>query len=345
MAEIKINKTAAAGVETPLTDRVSIFVDSADDKLKYKDDANTVSVVASEDYVSSWYMLNTINYFWDWSDWDVTISWSVTLTRDMYYNNLTINTWNTLIPNGYRIFVKWTLSWDWAITLNWNAWDDWTTSWTIAVWANWATALNAWTLNAVRWWTKAWTWYSYNGTPPWTNAATAAEPTIFWYTTNGSITRWNFYNKLLTLADFVWYIWSASSLYFYPYKVWAQVTWWDWHSQNSSNVFNIWWSWWGWGSGWLIWLAVNIMNFTWTITANWWAWWAWNSVSWSYSDWGNGWNWWHWWVIYLIYHTLTSLWTTSVVWWAWWAAWTWQFSNWVAWAAWSEWAVIQIPVI
>lgn len=42
-------------------------------------------------------------------DGDVTISSNTTLTRDMYYNNLTINSGRTLKTNGYKIFVKGTL--------------------------------------------------------------------------------------------------------------------------------------------------------------------------------------------------------------------------------------------
>lgn len=46
--------------------------------------------------------------FGDGSDGDVTISGATSLSRDMYYNNLTVN--DTLTTNGYRIFVKGTLS-------------------------------------------------------------------------------------------------------------------------------------------------------------------------------------------------------------------------------------------
>lgn len=45
-------------------------------------------------------------YFGDGSDGDVVISSNTTLIRDMYYNNLTVNTGITLDPNGYKIFVK-----------------------------------------------------------------------------------------------------------------------------------------------------------------------------------------------------------------------------------------------
>ena len=46
--------------------------------------------------------------FGDGSDGDVTISTNTSLSRDMYYNDLTVNA--ELNPNGYRIFVKGTLS-------------------------------------------------------------------------------------------------------------------------------------------------------------------------------------------------------------------------------------------
>lgn len=48
--------------------------------------------------------------FGDGSDGDVTISADTSLSSDMFYNNLTINTTKTLNPNGFRIFVKGTLT-------------------------------------------------------------------------------------------------------------------------------------------------------------------------------------------------------------------------------------------
>lgn len=46
----------------------------------------------------------------DGSDGDVTISGDTSLSSDMFYDDLTINTGVTLNPNGYRIFVKGTLT-------------------------------------------------------------------------------------------------------------------------------------------------------------------------------------------------------------------------------------------
>lgn len=43
-------------------------------------------------------------------DGDVTISTNVFLSRDMYYNNLTVNSGYTLFTNGFKVFVKGTLT-------------------------------------------------------------------------------------------------------------------------------------------------------------------------------------------------------------------------------------------
>jgi len=50
------------------------------------------------------------SYFGDGSDGDVTISSNTSLTRDMFYNNLTIDTSSVLNPDGFRIYVKNTLT-------------------------------------------------------------------------------------------------------------------------------------------------------------------------------------------------------------------------------------------
>ena len=43
-------------------------------------------------------------------DGNVTLTSNTTLSRDMYYNNLTINSGVTLDTNGYRVFVAGTLA-------------------------------------------------------------------------------------------------------------------------------------------------------------------------------------------------------------------------------------------
>lgn len=64
-------------------------------------------------------------FFGDGSDGDVTISSNTSLTRDMYYNNLTINNGIILSPKGYRIFVKWTLTCTGTGKIASNGWAGW----------------------------------------------------------------------------------------------------------------------------------------------------------------------------------------------------------------------------
>jgi hypothetical protein len=74
-----------------------IYRDSADGVLKRK---NPDGTVASLEAVAG------LSIFGDGSDGDVTIAASTTLTRDMFYNNLTVADGVTLRSNGFRIFVK-----------------------------------------------------------------------------------------------------------------------------------------------------------------------------------------------------------------------------------------------
>ena len=103
MAEIKINKTAAAGVETPLTDKVSIFVDSADDKLKYKNENGNIGVVASEEEVDSKISIA--------SDAEVK-AWTNT---DKFITPKTLADNYTMVSSN-QIFTRNTYSANWAVT-------------------------------------------------------------------------------------------------------------------------------------------------------------------------------------------------------------------------------------
>ena len=67
-------------------------------------DAGRVPKLETDGYLSSAFLKSS---FGDGSDGDVTISTPTTLTRDMYYDNLTVN--STLHTGGYRIFVKGTI--------------------------------------------------------------------------------------------------------------------------------------------------------------------------------------------------------------------------------------------
>lgn len=57
-----------------------------------------------------WETLPVDALFGNGADGNVTISTTVTLTRDMFYQNLTINNGGTLVPAGYRVWVRGTLT-------------------------------------------------------------------------------------------------------------------------------------------------------------------------------------------------------------------------------------------
>lgn len=72
------------------------------------DGAGTPYVVTPDQLLGS--QVNQKGFFGDGSDGDVVISGTTTLTADMNYNNLTINSSQILNTGGYRIFVRGTLT-------------------------------------------------------------------------------------------------------------------------------------------------------------------------------------------------------------------------------------------
>ena len=77
---------------------------NTDHSIYYHNDTDFKKILLSGDNATG------ISVFGDGSDGDVTISTNTSLTRDMYYDDLTINAGVTLSPSGYRIFVKGTLT-------------------------------------------------------------------------------------------------------------------------------------------------------------------------------------------------------------------------------------------
>jgi len=319
--------------------------------------------------------------FWDGSDGNVVISSNTTLTRDMFYNNLTINNGFVLSPDGYKIYVKWTLTNNWTIRRNWNNWWNWgnasaSTGWTAGAAG---VALNAGTLwDSVAWWVW-WAWVTGFSQGNGWGAGVSANPSYSatngskwwnWWDANGwganvawwdgwVSTRWTLYNKVFTLDqilsnlsnpastntttlnNFLW-----ATLYKWPWSWWG---WASWDSETGTDA-----SWWGWGwwTAWgLIWIAARIIdNTNWVIESKWWNWWNWWLIfdGWGVDIWG---SWWwaggNWGVIYLIYETLTAIWTTTLTWWTGWtaSAWTWGGGdNWANGANWSTGDLIQITV-
>ena len=301
--------------------------------------------------------------FGNWSDWDVTInSGTTTLSKDMYYNNLTITSPWILNTNWYRVFVSWTFSGNGTISRNWNNW--WSASW----WTWWSagTTLGQWSLNMEK---SAWAWANSpaNGSAgiAW-SAWTSSNPSMtniswvawwawwsaaFWWWawwSAGTSTRWSSYNtywfayamhlataQLLPTALSYWSI--ASS--------WG---WWSWATNGSVSA--TWWGWWwGGGNGWFVRIASKIWNFIWTITATWGNWWNWGNaaVSWIWwAGWGWWWGWGNWGIILRMYYELLNDCTKILTWWTGWAwgALAGNGSNWSAWTNWNTWETISIQI-
>lgn len=311
-------------------------------------------------------LLNMINtgWFWDASDWDVTISWTgtTTLTRDMYYNNLTINSWATLDPAWYRIFVRNTFSGTGTINRNGNNWGDANNN----VWGAAGATLSQGSLNAEVA-TSAWAngvnyWITNGNSATWTNAnpsmhtanwanwwtGWAPSGTTGWTWIGGTSTRWTLYNKAFS----PYLIHPATSQTTFPwqnYKWTASASgWWSGAAATTSSTWTTWWWWGGWTNWWFIWIACYNWNFTGIITSTWGNWWNW----WYSTAYGGNW-WWGWgggwggngWIVLRIYNTLQNDASFTLTWWtggAWGTALAWP--SWAAWSNGSAWTTISIQV-
>lgn len=262
--------------------------------------------------------------FGNGSDWNVTISTNTTLVRDMYYQDLTINSTIVLNTNGYRVYVAGTLTNNGIIRRNWNAWWVWTYAWFPTWWVAWA-ILNQWSLNAE---VAGWDGWSFDS-KPWVawGSANPSYTTINWASWwNGAgagggsqvggagwtSTRWALYNVIYN-------VWTLISQLANPASFTASTTQYKWPSGSGWGgcdwAPNAWCSGGGaWSNGWFIWIAANTLNNTsWVIESKWWAGWAWVAANPKFSGGGGGGQWG---VIMLIYQTLTALGTTTVTWWA-----------------------------
>jgi hypothetical protein len=75
--------------------------------------SNNGNVVATDSILDAFAKLNARNnagIYGNGTDGDVTLTVDTTLVRDMYYNNLTVNSGVTLTTAGYRVFVLGTLN-------------------------------------------------------------------------------------------------------------------------------------------------------------------------------------------------------------------------------------------
>lgn len=297
----------------------------------------------------NWTKLLAVEFF-DWSDWDVTISTSVTLVRDMYYNNLTIASWGILDPNWFKIFCTWTFtiaSWG-IVRRNGNNWGN-GSSYPWNPWAGWA-ALNQWSINWESWaaWSgggsasPGWSWISVNPSYqslPWAN---------WWYSNNWSIAGWTwwtstqwwvynfFYSPITYIANrlFPAFWWTPNSTPFKSSWTAGGGAWWNQWSWNTTAGG------WGWGNGWVIAIFARIFVNGWTIEAKWGNGWAWGWPTWAWIASGGG-GWWNWWTLITITKSYTSTGTVNLSWGSGWASWG---SGWQAWANWSTWLHINISI-
>jgi hypothetical protein len=312
--------------------------------------------------------------YWPWTDWDVTISTNTTLTKDMYYNNLTINSWVTLNPWGYRIYVKGKLTNNGTIARNgnngtngangvvsvvaaWWTWWAWLSAgsiWAGGNWWNWASwrvsntnenwfAGSAWLNTTTSYsnvnWVAWWAWWNWWWWGVWWNWWA-------WWTT----TRWAAYNKIMT-------VWETLSLLAHPneisninfYVSYNGIWWGGWGGSGASSSWSssTWWGGWGGSAWWVIWLGVKELENNGIIRANWWNWWnAWTSTSNLNYWWSGWWAWWNGWVLFIVYQTETVAWTKEVNWWTWWtwSAWWWSWTAWANWTTWAAWTIIAIQI-
>jgi len=77
--------------------------------------SGTDYIVTSGDVLSSTYGLG---YFGDGADGDAIITGSFSATREFYYNNLSITGTGSIKPNGYKIYVKETLTIETSASIN-----------------------------------------------------------------------------------------------------------------------------------------------------------------------------------------------------------------------------------
>lgn len=305
-------------------------------------------------------LLQTYYNFWDGSDWDVVISVNTTLTRDMFYANLTVNTGIVLNPDGFAIYVTGTLTLTGTAKIsrlgnNWTDGWDWQNAAVSTAGLGW-TALNTNTCGTVLWGNNGWAgevWAVWTAGTSWMAAVTSytnitsAASWAGWAGTSGAwwnawntavATRWPLYNvlydnwKLLALLSLP-SRWISSTTY-----EWSPSAWGGW-SGGWAPWYSGWGGGWSWGNGWNILVFANILVWSGTIEAVGWnggnGWnWHWTGISWG----GGGGAGWCGWIIVLCYKTGTPF-TTVVTGWTagsgWTAPWGWTIgsagSNGTAW--------------
>lgn len=275
--------------------------------------------------------------FGDGSDGSATISTNTSLTRDMYYDDLTVNTWVTLDPAGYAIYVRWTLTltWTWKIARNWNNWSNgtnavaWTSAWawgsgwaalaTGTCWANtggsagwngWdgsngvngtaGTAVSTSYAAAATTSAAAWAWGTWSGGggyTGWTAWATAAVAA-----------RWTFYNTYYNLGKLLGLLAMPARAAIVNTTAYGWLPSWGGGGWGASwNAANAEWGGWGGsgGTGGIIVVIARWLAGTWSIESIGWA--GGNggngAGAWFFGWGGGGWAGWSGGIIFLVYNS------------------------------------------
>lgn len=289
--------------------------------------------------------LSELFYFWDWRDWAATIAVNTSLTRDMYYTDLTVNTGIVLNPDGYAIYVSGTLTLTGTAKIARNGNAGWagsqnggagTAGVALSTWTCWACTAGvagsgggAW----IAWISVSPSYFTTTGATGGAGGAGGAAGGAW------TSTQWIHYYPFLTLSKLLTFLMSPSRWYLNSYVYW----WLAW--AGSGGCSGVWdWGWGGsWSSGWIIFIYAHTIAWTGTIEAIWWNWWAgWSDVA-GHWGWGGGWG--SWGCVFILWHT-GSMWTITLTGWTGWALWTGGggWTNGTAGENWTVWQSITLQV-
>jgi hypothetical protein len=124
---IILKKKTAASIDNPSAWKVDIFVDSADGKLKTKDESATVAIVASESvvdakilaatYTPPQFITTTLTHF--------EVSWAGSSSWPPYSRTSYSSVINPTVDTDYLMHINCYCSWGWV---RWYAWIEYSTN-------------------------------------------------------------------------------------------------------------------------------------------------------------------------------------------------------------------------
>ena len=304
-------------------------------------------------------------YYWDGSDGSVTVSTTISLTRDMQYSSLTITWAWTINTRWYKIFVSWTLTNSWTIQiLHWN----WGNAVLNVAWVA-AVSSDTWSLwNIQLWWDWA-AWKSNQALSDGTNTSTPVSVLAPLSSTSSSWgSGWRIFDGAVwrnPWTSIAWantkYIWELTNLlslqinnltssFYIPSIQYSRSCWGGWAWAWSTGIS--WGGWAAWNGGWCIFISAKTIINNATIKIIWWNWWIWWNASANATNarmdwWGGGWAGGSGWIIFLLTSSLTWSWTVQSSWWNWNNWWNASNNWWAQWAdggggwnGWNGWIII-----